>query len=52
MLLGTCIITLLPTFVLYMGIGSTLEYAIIGTALMAGAVIDELLRRYYSFRKA
>jgi ribose transport system permease protein len=52
MLLGTCIITLLPTYVLFKGIPSQLEYAIIGGALLIGALIDELLRRYYTARKA
>lgn len=50
--MGTCIITLLPTYVLFMGIPSTLEYAIIGGALLLGAFIDEMLRRYYTARKA
>jgi ribose transport system permease protein len=51
-LMGTCIITLLPTYVLFMGIPSTLEYAIIGGALLLGAFVDEMLRRYYAARKA
>jgi ribose transport system permease protein len=51
-LMGTCIITLLPTYVLFKGIPSTLEYAIIGGALLLGALVDELLRRYYTARKA
>jgi ribose transport system permease protein len=50
--LGTCIITVLPTLVLFMGIPSTLEYAIIGGALLLGALVDEMLRRYYAARKA
>ncbi len=50
--MGTCIITLLPTYVLFMGIPSTLEYAIIGGALLLGAFVDEMLRRYYTARKA
>jgi hypothetical protein len=41
----------LPTYVLFKGIPSTLEYAIIGGALLLGALIDELLRRYYAARK-
>jgi ribose transport system permease protein len=51
-LMGTCIITMLPTYVLFNGIPSTLEYAIIGGALLLGALVDELLRRYYTARKA
>jgi ribose transport system permease protein len=51
-LMGTCIITLLPTCVLFMGIKPALEYAIIGGALLLGALVDELLRRYYTSRKA
>ncbi len=51
-LMGTCIITLLPTYVLFQGIPSTLEYAIIGTALLLGAFVDEMLRRYYTARGA
>jgi ribose transport system permease protein len=51
MFMGTCVITLLPTYVLFMGIPSTLEYAIIGGALLLGAFIDEMLRRYYTARK-
>jgi ribose transport system permease protein len=50
-LMGTCIITMLPTYVLFMGIPSTLEYAIIGGALLLGAFVDEMLRRYYAARK-
>ena len=50
--MGTCIITMLPTYVLFMGIPRTLEYAIIGGALLLGAFVDEMLRRYYTARKA
>jgi ribose transport system permease protein len=51
MFMGTCVITMLPTYVLFMGIKRTLEYAIIGGALLLGAFIDEMLRRYYTARK-
>lgn len=49
--MGTCVITLLPTYVLFNGISPSLEYAIIGGALLLGALIDETVRRYYAARK-
>src|SRR5262249_37427862 len=51
-LLGTCIITILPTYTRSEDISSTLESAILGGALFLGALIDELVRRYYTARKA
>jgi ribose transport system permease protein len=49
-LLGTCIIYILPNYVFYKGVSSTLEGAIFGAVLLFGALADELLRRYYGYR--
>lgn len=49
-LLGTCIIYVLPNYVFYKGVSSTLEGAIFGAVLLVGALADELLRRYYGYR--
>ncbi len=45
MLIGTAIMVLLPNFTNMWGIDSKLEQTIIGGALLACAVLDELLRR-------
>jgi ribose transport system permease protein len=44
--LGTCIIYILPTLAVYLGLPSYLEPALFGTALLLAAIADELLRRY------
>lgn len=44
-LIGTAILRLLGNFVNMWGIPSSLEFTVIGLALLAGAVLDELLRR-------
>jgi ribose transport system permease protein len=51
-LLGTCIIYVLPNYVFYKGVSSTLEGAIFGAVLLFGALADELLRRYYGYRSS
>ncbi len=48
--LGTCIIYILPTYVVYKGFPPYLEGAIFGVALLVGAFFDELLRRYQGIR--
>jgi ribose transport system permease protein len=45
--LGTCVITILPTYAISEGVSSTLDGAILGGALLLGACIDEFVRRYY-----
>ena len=44
-LIGTAILWLLPNLANMWGIPSALEYTVIGAALLAGAMLDELLRR-------
>lgn len=44
-LIGTAIIRILPTTANYFGVPNALEPAVIGLALLAGAVADELIRR-------
>jgi len=48
--LGTCIIYILPNYVFFKGVPSSLEGAIFGLALLVGAFADEMLRRYYGYR--
>jgi ribose transport system permease protein len=48
--LGTCIIYVLPNYVFFKGVPSSLEGAIFGLALLVGAFADEMLRRYYGYR--
>lgn len=48
--IGTAILWLLPNFNNMMGISSTLEKIVIGSALLLGAVLDELLRRRSAVR--
>jgi ribose transport system permease protein len=50
-LLGTCLITILPQFTFEIGAPQEVEGMILGGALLLTAVGDELLRRYYSVRK-
>ena len=50
--LGTCIIWLLPSYVVYKGFPESLRDSIFGGALLFGAFLDEMLRRYYSHRGA
>jgi ribose transport system permease protein len=44
-LIGTAILWILPNFTNMWGVPSALEYTVIGGALLAGAILDELLRR-------
>lgn len=44
-LLGTMILRMLPNFANMWGVPSSLEYTVIGAALLLGALMDELLRR-------
>jgi ribose transport system permease protein len=44
-LIGTCILMLLPNLTNMWGIPSEHEYTVIGAALLLGAVMDQLLRR-------
>jgi ribose transport system permease protein len=44
-LMGTALLTILPNFVKMWGVPDELEYTVIGTALLVGAMLDELLRR-------
>lgn len=50
--LGTCIIYVLPNYVFFKGVPSSLEGAIFGLALLVGAFADEMLRRYYGYRSS
>lgn len=45
MVIGTSILVLLPNLSIMLGIPSSLEYTVIGGALLVGAVLDEVLRR-------
>lgn len=51
-LLGTCLITILPIFTEAVGVPQQGEGLILGGALLLTAIADELLRRYYSSKKA
>lgn len=44
-LIGTAILWILPNFTNMWGVPSSLEYTVIGGALLLGAILDELLRR-------
>ena len=44
-LMGTALLTILPNFVKMWGVPDELEYTVIGTALLVGAILDEMLRR-------
>lgn len=50
-LIGTAILWLLPNLTNMWGIPSSLEYTVIGGALLVGAILDEVLRRGFSVRK-
>ena len=50
-LLGTCLITILPIFTFQIGARQEAEGLILGGALLLTAIGDELLRRYYAARK-
>ena len=45
LLVGTAIIRILPTFTQMWHVDSSLEYTVIGGALLLGALLDEFLRR-------
>ena len=51
-LIGTCIIRILPTATFMWGVSNELEPVVIGVALLLGATVDELLRRRRETRKA
>jgi ribose transport system permease protein len=51
-LLGTCLITILPMYTFEVGAPQTVEGLILGGALLLTAIVDELLRRYYTSAKA
>ena len=44
--IGTTILVLLPNLAIMLGIPSSLEYTVIGGALLLGAILDEVLRRF------
>jgi ribose transport system permease protein len=44
-LIGTSILWILPNFTRMWGVSSQLEYTVIGSALLIGAILDELLKR-------
>ena len=44
-IIGTAILWILPNFTNMWGVPKTLEYTVIGGALLVGAILDELLRR-------
>ena len=50
-LLGTCLITILPMYTFEVGVPQTLESLILGVVLLLTAITDELLRRYYAGRR-
>jgi len=50
-LVGTAILVMLPKAVSFWGIPDTLEYTVIGGALLIGAVLDETIRRRGAVRK-
>jgi ribose transport system permease protein len=51
-LIGTCIIQVLPNMTEMWNVSSTLKPVVIGVALLLGATVDELLRRRRTMRKA
>src|SRR5262249_10320085 len=50
--IGTTILILLPNLTNMWEISSTLEYTVIGGALLLGAILDEALRRFGTGRSA
>lgn len=48
--IGTTILVLLPNLAIMLNIPSSLEYTVIGGALLLGAILDELLRRFGAAR--
>jgi ribose transport system permease protein len=50
-LIGACIIRILPNMTTMGGVSNTLEPVVIGLALLMGATVDELLRRRQMARK-
>jgi ribose transport system permease protein len=50
-LIGTCIIRILPNLTTMWNVSNTLEPVVIGVALLLGATVDELLRRRRASRK-
>ena len=51
-LIGTCIIRILPNLTTMWNVSNTLEPVVIGVALLLGATVDELLRWRRASRKA
>jgi ribose transport system permease protein len=51
MLIGTAILWILPNLTNMWGIPAALEYTVIGTALLFGAILDEVLRSRSSLKK-
>jgi ribose transport system permease protein len=51
-IIGTTILVLLPNLSNMLGIPSALEYTVIGSALLLGAILDEVLRRFSAGRAA
>jgi ribose transport system permease protein len=51
-LIGTCILWILPNLTIMWGVPSALEFTVIGGALLFGAILDELLRRQSGVRGA
>lgn len=51
MLIGASILTMLPNLTNMWGVPSSLEFTVIGGALLIGAVLDEWLRRRSTLRK-
>lgn len=49
--LGTCVINILPSYILFKGVPATWEGAIFGAVLLVAAFADETLRRYSTARK-
>jgi len=49
--IGTAILILLPNLTNMIGIPSSLEYTVIGGALLLGAILDEVLRRFGTVQK-
>jgi ribose transport system permease protein len=49
--IGTSILVLLPNLSTMLGIPSALEYTVIGGALLLGAILDEVLRRFGTARR-
>lgn len=50
-LIGACIINILPNLTNMLGVSDTLVPVVIGVALLIGATVDELLRRQRATRK-